>query len=60
MSGYGGNVIQLMANGVIGFRFAKDLGDSGSALPIEPMVIIANQIRPFDHYDRAGRKLPAK
>ncbi len=60
MSGYGGNVIQLMPNGVIGFRFAKDLGDSGSALPIEPMVIIANQIRPFDHYDRAGRKLPAK
>jgi len=47
MSGYGGNEVQLMPNGIIGFR----LGNGGDK-PLEQMVIIADKIRPFDRYSR--------
>ena len=47
MLGYGGNVVQLMPNGMIGFRFG-----SGGDVPLEQMTIIADQIRPFDRYSR--------
>ncbi|MBW2543772.1 MAG: hypothetical protein JRF15_16960 [Deltaproteobacteria bacterium] len=47
MSGYGGNEVQLMPNGIIGFR----LGNGGDK-PLEQMVIIADKIRPFDRHPR--------
>jgi hypothetical protein len=47
MSGYGGNVVKLMPNGMIGFR----MGNGGSR-PVEQMIVIADKIRPFDDYAR--------
>ena len=47
MQGYGGNVVQLMPNGMIGFRFGN-----GGGVPLEQMTIIADAIRPFDDHAR--------
>ena len=47
MQGYGGNVVQLMPNGIIGFRFGN-----GGGVPLEQMTIIADKIHPFDEFDR--------
>ncbi len=47
MSGYGGNIVQLMPNGIIGFRFGN-----GGDVPLERMTIIADRMRPFDKYTR--------
>ena len=47
MSGYGGNIVQLMPNGIIGFRIGN-----GGDLKLEKMTIIADQIRSFDKYTR--------
>jgi len=47
MLGYGGNIVKLMPNGVIGFR----MGNGGSR-PVERMIVIADQIRPFDAHVR--------
>jgi hypothetical protein len=47
MSGYGGNIVQLMPNGIIGFRFGN-----GGDKPLEQMTIVADQIRPFDEHAR--------
>jgi hypothetical protein len=49
MSGYGGNIVQLMPNGIIGFR----LGNGGGK-PLEQMMLIADRIRPFDDHGRDG------
>ena len=43
MSGYGGNVVKIMPNGIIGFR----MGNGGSK-PVEQMIVIADKILPFD------------
>ena len=43
MSGYGGNIVQLMPNGIIGFRFGR-----GGGVPLEQMTIVADEIRSFD------------
>jgi CubicO group peptidase (beta-lactamase class C family) len=45
MSGYGGNLVRIMPNGMIGFR----MGNGGSK-PVEQMIGIADRIRPFDHF----------
>lgn len=47
MVGYGGNIVQLMPNGIIGFRFGN-----GGDKPLEQMTIIADKIRPFDENAR--------
>ena len=47
MSGYGGNIVQLMPNGIIGFRFGN-----GEDVGLEPMTTIADRIRPFDKHER--------
>ncbi len=47
MSGYGGNIVQLMPNGIIGFRIGN-----GGDVKLEQMTIIADQIRSFDKYIR--------
>ncbi len=47
MSGYGGNIVQLMPNGIIGFRFGN-----GGDKPLEQMTIVADRIRPFDSHPR--------
>ena len=47
MNGYGGNIVKLMPNGMIGFR----MGNGGSKL-VEQMIVIADKIRPFDDYAR--------
>ncbi len=47
MSGYGGNIVQLMPNGMIGFRFGN-----GGSVPLERMTVVADKIRPFDEYPR--------
>jgi len=47
MSGYGGNIVQLMPNGIIGFR----IGNGGNK-PLEQMMIVADKIRPFDDHQR--------
>jgi hypothetical protein len=43
--GWGGNIIQLMPNGMIGFR-AGNAGDD----PGVQMMIVADKIRQFDKY----------
>ncbi len=54
MSGYGGNVVKLMPNGIIGFR----MGNGGSK-PVEQMIVIADRILPFDKYSRNfGYEMP--
>jgi hypothetical protein len=45
MSGYGGNLVRIMPNGMIGFR----MGNGGSK-PVEQMIVIADKMRPFDHF----------
>jgi CubicO group peptidase (beta-lactamase class C family) len=45
MSGYGGNLVRIMPNGMIGFR----MGNGGS-MPVEQMIVIADKMRPFDHF----------
>ena len=47
MSGYGGNIVQMMPNGIIGFRFGN-----GGDVPLEQMTIVADKIRPFDKHAR--------
>jgi len=47
MSGYGGNIVQLMPNGMVGFRFGR-----GGDKPLEQMTIVADRIRPFDEFGR--------
>ena len=47
MSGYGGNIVQLMPNGIVGFRLG-----SGGDRPLERMTVIADRIRPFDNHGR--------
>ena len=47
MSGYGGNVVKIMPNGMIGFR----MGNGGSK-PVEQMIVVADKMRPFDEYSR--------
>jgi hypothetical protein len=47
MRGYGGNIVQLMPNGMIGFRFG-----SGGRVALEQMTVIADKIRPFDEHPR--------
>ena len=47
MSGYGGNIVQLMPNGMIGFR----IGNGGDKT-LEQMTIIADQIKAFDQHER--------
>lgn len=44
MIGYGGNIVQLMPNGMVGFRFGR-----GGDKPLEQMTIVADEIRSFDH-----------
>jgi hypothetical protein len=51
MVGYGGNLVQMMPNGMIGFRMG-----SGGDVPDERMTEASNAIRPFDDYDRRGRR----
>ena len=45
MVGWGGNVIQLMPNGMIGFRVGNGGDDPGVQ-----MMIVADKIRPFDDH----------
>ena len=47
MSGYGGNIVQMMPNGIIGFRFGN-----GGDVPLEQMTIVADKIRSYDEYSR--------
>ena len=47
MSGYGGNIVQLMPNGIVGFRFGN-----GGDKPLERMTVVADAIRPFDRHGR--------
>jgi len=47
MSGWGGNIVQMMPNGIIGFRFGN-----GGDKPLEQMTVIADKIRPFDEHTR--------
>jgi len=43
MNGYGGNIVRLMPNGMIGFR----MGNGGNK-PVEQMIVVSDAIRPFD------------
>lgn len=43
MHGWGGNVVTLIPNGMIGYRFGN-----GGYVPVEGAVRVADQIRPFD------------
>ena len=47
MSGWGGNIVKLMPNGIIGFR-----AGNGGDKPVERMIVVADKIRPFDDFDR--------
>lgn len=47
MSGYGGNIVYLMPNGIIGFRMGN-----GGGKPLEQMIIVADKILPFDEHGR--------
>ena len=51
MSGYGGNIVYLMPNGMIGFRMGN-----GGGKPLEQMIIVADKIRPFDEHGRRDTK----
>ncbi len=55
MSGYGGNIVQLMPNGIVGFRFGN-----GGDVELEKMTTIADMIRPYDQTDRRGRRRPGE
>ena len=43
MNGYGGNLVRLMPNGMIGFR----MGNGGNK-PVEQMIVVSDKIRSFD------------
>ena len=47
MVGYGGNIVKIMPNGIIGFR----MGNGGSK-PVEQMIVIADELLPFDENNR--------
>jgi hypothetical protein len=47
MIGYGGNIIKIMPNGIIGFR----MGNGGNK-PVEQMIVIADELLPFDQFNR--------
>jgi len=51
MVGWGGNIVQLMPNGIVGFRFGN-----GGDVEVEQMMLIANSIKPFDEFDRRGER----
>jgi hypothetical protein len=51
MLGWGGNIVQLMPNGIVGFRFGN-----GGGVEVDQMMLIANAIRPFDEFDRRGQR----
>jgi CubicO group peptidase (beta-lactamase class C family) len=51
MVGWGGNIVQLMPNGIVGFRFGN-----GGGVEVEQMMLIANSIKPFDEFDRRGER----
>jgi len=51
MAGYGGNIVKIMPNGIIGFRMG-----SGGDRPVEHMIVIADKLLPFDENNRnSGR-----
>ena len=43
MHGWGGNVVSLIPNGMIGYRFGN-----GGYVPVEGVIPVADRIRPFD------------
>lgn len=43
MNGYGGNLVRLMPNGMIGFRMGN-----GDNMPVEQMIVVSDRIRSFD------------
>jgi len=51
MNGYGGNLVKIMPNGIIGFR----MGNGGDK-PVEQMIVIADKLFPFDQYNRKSGK----
>ncbi|MFT5139816.1 MAG: CubicO group peptidase (beta-lactamase class C family) [Lysobacterales bacterium] len=51
MVGWGGSIVQLMPNGLVGFRFGN-----GGNVEVEQMMLIANSIKPFDEFDRRGER----
>ncbi len=55
MSGYGGNIVQMMPNGMIGFRFG-----TGGDRPLEQMTVVADKMRPFDDFGKTQRRLTAR
>jgi len=50
MAGYGGNLVRLMPNGMIGFR----MGNGGNK-PVEQMIVVSDAIRPFDSYSEKSQ-----
>ena len=50
MVGWGGVIVQLMPNGMIGFRIG-----SGGSPAVEQMMLISNKMKPFDEH---GRRRP--
>ena len=49
MLGYGGNIVKIMPNGIIGFR----MGNGGNK-PVEQMIVIADELLPFDENNRTA------
>ena len=47
MVGWGGVIVQLMPNGMIGFRIG-----SGGSPAVEQMMLISNKMKPFDEHGR--------
>lgn len=47
MLGYGGNIVKIMPNGIIGFR----MGNGGNK-PVEQMIVISDKLLPFDENNR--------
>jgi len=50
MAGYGGSIVKLMPNGMIGFR----MGNGGNK-PVEQMIVIADNIRSFDKHSNLSQ-----
>ena len=56
MKGYGGNLVKIMPNGIIGFRMGN-----GGEKPVEQMIVIADELLPFDENNRnTGIELPVR
>ena len=56
MNGYGGNLVKIMPNGIIGFR----MGNGGNK-PVEQMIVIADKLLSFDQNNRnSGIEMPAR